>query len=66
MPFFRAGIVVFSEGKTDAKYERIRHHVETKPNWMNVRVTGFGSVVRMSLEEVFVRADVKYQTRQRP
>lgn len=66
IPFFNAGMEVFSDGKTDDRYERMRHHAETNPNWTIVRVIGFGSVVRISLDDVLVSAEVMYQTTQSP
>lgn len=41
------------------------HHEETKANWMRVRVMGFGKTLRIDLEEVLVKAELMYQTRQR-
>lgn len=66
MPFFRAGMDFFNEGKIDDRYDRMRHQAETKPNWTIVKVIGFGSVVRISLDEVLVSAEVMYQTMQSP
>jgi hypothetical protein len=38
--------------------------METNMNCTTVRVTGFGSAVKMALEEVFVRIEVPYQKAQ--
>lgn len=65
-PSFRAGMAVFREGNIEARYERIKHHVETNPNWTIVRVMGLGRAVKIDFEEVFVSADVIYQRTQRP
>lgn len=65
-PFFRAGIARRREGNRDARDARMEHHIDTKANWMIVRVIGFGRVFRMDLEEVLVRAEVIYQMTQRP
>ena len=65
MPCFNAGTAVFSHGKTDAKYADTRHQRETNANCITVKVTGFLYAVRMDLDEVFVSADVMYQTIQR-
>lgn len=45
-------------------HERKRHQKETRANCMVVRVTGFGSAVRMALEEAFERIDEQNQTPQ--
>ena len=39
------------------------HQVETKANWMSVRVIGLGKAFRMDFEEVFVRAEDMYHIR---
>lgn len=65
-PFFSAGMARRRDGNRDARVVRTEHHIDTKANWTIVRVIGFGSVVRIDLEEVLVRAEVIYQTRQRP
>ncbi len=41
------------------------HHEDTKANWIRVRVMGLGKTLSMDLEEVLVRAELIYQTRQR-
>ena len=48
-----------------AKYAKNIHQVETKANWISVRVIGFGKALRIDLEEVLVNAEVKYHIRQR-
>lgn len=65
MPFLRAGILVLRPGKRVARYAKKRHHPETKANCIMVRVIGFGKALRIDFDEVFVRAELKYQTRQR-
>lgn len=65
MPFFRAGMALFRRGKRRARNAENRHHPETKANCIMVRVIGLGKALRMDLEEVLVRAELKYQTRQR-
>lgn len=64
MPFFKAGMVVCSRGKRCARDAKKRHHPETKANCIIVRVIGFGKALSMDLEEVLVKAELKYQTRQ--
>lgn len=51
-------------GNNVERYASVRHHIETKANWTIVRVIGFGRAFRMDLDDVFVRAEVMYQTRQ--
>ena len=41
------------------------HQEETKTNWIKVRVMGLGKTVRMDFEDVLVRAEEVYHTRQR-
>lgn len=64
-PFLRAGTLFLSQGKEDERYDSRRHHVGTKANCTMVRVIGLGSAFKMDLDEVFVRAEVVYQIRQR-
>jgi hypothetical protein len=40
----------------------MKHHSETDANWMIVRVAGFGKAFKIDLEEVLVKAEVRYQT----
>jgi hypothetical protein len=54
----------FIAGKRSASAEKRRQYVETKPNCMSVRVAGFGNAIKMVFEEVFVRAEEKYQIMQ--
>lgn len=61
----RAGIWLCSAGKTVANQEKKRQKLATKPNWISVRVAGFGKAIRIDFEEVFVRALEKYQMMQR-
>jgi hypothetical protein len=49
----------------DASQERAKHHSETKANWMMVRVTGLGKVLRIWPAEVFASVETPYQTPQR-
>ena len=65
MPCFRAGIIVRSCGKMRARDANSIHHAETKANCMMVRVIGLGKELRIDLEEVLVRAELKYQIRHR-
>ena len=65
MPFLKAGMVVFKRGKSRARYAKKRHQPETKANCMMVRVIGLGKAFRIDLEDVFVNAELKYQTRHR-
>jgi hypothetical protein len=52
------------EGQTVESQEKKRQKVETKPNWISVRVAGLGKELRIDFEEVLVKALEKYQTRQ--
>jgi hypothetical protein len=52
-------------GKTPAIQEDRRQKSETKPNCTIVRVAGFSKALRMDLEDVLVRTDDPYQSRQR-
>lgn len=65
MPFLRAGILLLRDGITAERYTNTRHHIETKANCTIVRVIGFGRAFRIDFDEVFVTAEVRYQTRQR-
>ena len=65
MPFRRAGIAVFRRGNRRASHARKRHQPETKANCMIVSVIGLGKALRMDLEDVLVKAELKYQTRHR-
>ena len=65
MPFRRAGIAVFRRGNILASHARKRHQPETKANCIIVSVIGLGKALRMDLEDVLVKAELKYQTRQR-
>ena len=38
------------------------HQNETNPNWTIDKVIGFEKAFRIDLDEVFVRAEVRYQT----
>ena len=65
IPFLRAGIFLFKDGKILAKMPKNMHHPETKANWITVKVIGFGKALRIDFEDVLVRAELKYQIRQR-
>lgn len=61
MPYFRNGIVCFSRGNRRAAAAITRHHPDTKANCTVVRVTGWGSAVRMVFEDMLVKIEVMYQ-----
>lgn len=50
-----------SEGWMLARNENKTHQEETNANWINVRVTGLGKAFMIDLDEVLVRAEVRYQ-----
>lgn len=64
MPFFKTGNAFRTAVLRLASAERKTHQNETRRNWIMVSVTGFGSAVKMALEEVFVRIEVPYQIAQ--
>lgn len=64
-PFFSAGIVLFSWGKSDDMLVNIKHQMNTDANWTIVRVAGLGRAFKMDFEEVLVKAEVMYQVIQR-
>jgi hypothetical protein len=64
MPFLRTGRALRTAGLLFARAEKKTHQMETNMNCTTVRVTGFGSAVKMALEEVFVRIEVPYQKTQ--
>jgi hypothetical protein len=64
MPCLRAGTAFFRAGKLLASAEKRRQYDATNPNCMSVRVAGFGKDIKMVFEEVFVRADERYQIMQ--
>lgn len=64
MPFFKAGMAVCRRGKRRARDAKNRHHPETKANCIIVRVIGLGKALSMDLEEVLVKAELRYQIRQ--
>ncbi len=64
MPNLRAGMAFFKAGKLSASAEKRRQYVHTNPNCMSVRVAGFGKAIKMVFEDVFVRAEARYQTMQ--
>ena len=57
IPYFSTGIACFTRGYLLAKAVKNRHHTDTKANCTSVRVNGFGSAVRMALEDVFVKME---------
>lgn len=65
IPYFRNGIVCFMRGYFRARAASSRHQPDTKANWTVVRVTGCGRAVRITLEDMFVKMEVKYQTAHR-
>jgi hypothetical protein len=60
IPYFSTGIDCFSRGYLLARAAKKRHHDDTKANCIKVRVKGFGSAVRIALEEVFVKIEAMY------
>jgi len=54
-------MVCFSRGNNDERYTSSRHQTDTKANWIMVKVIGIGRAFKMDFEDVFVRAEVKYQ-----
>ena len=64
IPFLSAGMAVLRRGKRRASNAKHKHHPETRANCIIVRVIGLGKALRMDLEEVLVRAELKYQIRQ--
>ena len=64
MPCLRAGMAVAKGGYMWASQAKSTHQEDTKANWIRVRVIGLGKALRMDFEEVFVRAELMYQTRQ--
>ena len=65
MPFLRAGILFLRDGITLERYTNTKHHIDTKANWIIVRVIGCGRAFRIDFDDVCVMAEVMYQTRQR-
>lgn len=65
MPFLSAGTAVFRRGKMRASHAKKRHQPETKANCMIVSVIGLGKALSIDFEEVLVKAELKYQMRQR-
>jgi hypothetical protein len=60
IPYFSTGIDCFNRGYLLARAAKKRHHDDTKANCIKVSVKGFGSAVRMALEEVFVKMEAMY------
>lgn len=50
---------------TEASQVSIKHHIDTDANWTMVNVTGCGKAFSIDFDEVFVRAEVMYQTMHR-
>lgn len=65
IPFLKAGIAVLRRGKRRASHAKKRHQPETKANCMIVSVIGLGKALSIDFEEVLVKAELRYQTRQR-
>ena len=63
--FRSAGTVALTVGKVEASHEQNMQNEETKANCTMVSVAGLSKVVRMDLEEVFVRTDEAYHSTQR-
>lgn len=64
--YFSAGTASLSRGKVDASHENSMQYVDTKANWMRVKVAGLSKAVRIVLEEVLVRAEDQYHMTQSP
>lgn len=62
--FLSAGMLTLSEGITVDRYESRRQYIDTNANCTAVSVIGFGSAFKIDFEDVFVKAEVVYQTRQ--
>jgi len=60
IPYFRKGRVDLRRGYRCARKARKMHQVETKRNWMRVRVMGLGKALRMAFEEVLLKMEVMY------
>ena len=65
MPYFSAGTATFRGRYIDANQAANMHHDETNANCANERVTGFGRVFRIALEDVFDMIEVVYQAMHR-
>ena len=65
MPYLRAGTVFRMAANRCARFAKSRHHSDTNANWTTVRVIGFGNALRIDLDEVFVRAELRYHVWQR-
>lgn len=61
-PFLSAGMLLLRPGNMFARDANIKHHDETDANCIIVSVTGCGKALRIDFDEVFVNADVIYQT----
>lgn len=60
MPYFSAGTAAFKGWYIDANHAANTHHEETNANWTSDRVTGFGRVIRIALDDVFDMIEVVY------
>jgi hypothetical protein len=58
-------MICFKRGYLLARAARNKHQPDTKANCTTVRVMGFGSAVRMALEDVLVEMEVIYHTAHR-
>lgn len=65
MPFFNTGRASLTVELRFASHDRDIQKNDTRRNCTMVKVTGFGSAVRMALEDVLVRIEVPYQKPQR-
>lgn len=65
IPFFRTGNAFLIGACLRASQAANIHQEDTKRNCTTVKVTGFGSAVRMALDDVLERIEVAYQTPQR-
>lgn len=63
IPIFSTGMASPIAGTAVASQAKKRQKTKTKRNWMTVRVMGFGKALRMALEEVLVKAELKYHSK---
>lgn len=64
IPYFKNGIVCFMRGYRRATAAESKHHPDTNANCTVVSVTGCGSAVRMTFDDILVKMDVKYHIAQ--
>lgn len=65
MGCFSAEMRIRKLGKTVASLANVIHSEDTKANCTRVRVAGMSKTLRMDLDEVLVRAEEVYHSRQR-